>query len=179
MTKEDALRYIKTEYERLDQVCRVDTSGIKISISSRMTRQLGCFSVKRTGFSEDLSIKISERILSDEELFLDVIRHEYAHAIVHIRHPRRRHVHDEVWKAACLEVGCEPKATRKMGDEDTPVRPRQDKYLVQCQNCGAESRYRTAGKVVKILLKKKRGQVICKRCGSTDFKLKSLTFNTK
>ena len=174
MTKEDALRYIKTEYERLDQVCRVDTSGIKISISSRMTRQLGCFSVKRTGFSEELSIKISERILSDEEVFLDVIRHEYAHAVVHIRHPKRKHVHDDVWKAACIEVGCEPKATRKMDDGDIPVKPRADKYLIKCQNCGAESRYRSEGKVIKVLLKKKRGKVICKRCGSTDFKLFSV-----
>ena len=179
MTKEEALRFIRIEYDRLDQICHVDTSKIKISISSRMTRQLGCFSIKRIGFSEELSIKISERILSDEEVFLDVIRHEYAHAVVHIRHPKRKHVHDDVWKAACIEVGCEPKATRKMDDGDIPVKPRADKYLIKCQNCGAESRYRSEGKVIKVLLKKKRGKVICKRCGSTDFKLKSLTFNTK
>ena len=169
MTKEEALSYIKTEYARLDQICHINTSGIEISLSSRMTRQLGCFTYKRIGFTEKLQIKISDRIINDPELFLDVIRHEYAHAIVHIRHPHRKHMHDDVWKAACIEVGCIPKATRRIDGACEPVKERPNKYLVRCNNCGAESKYKTEGKVVKILLKKKRGFVVCKECGQRSF----------
>lgn len=170
----DALEFIRTEYARLDRLCGVDTSGIKISISRRMTRQLGCFTVKKTGFREELSIKIAERILSDEALFLDVIRHEYAHALVHIRHPRRKHNHDGVWKAACLEVGCEPKATKRPEQIAAPQSTRAYKYSVTCRCCGSESKYKNEGSVVKILLGKKRGRVVCRKCGSSKFSLNKL-----
>ena len=116
-----------------------------------------------------MQIRISDRILNDPELFLDVIRHEYAHAIVHIRHPHRKHVHDDVWKAACIEVGCIPKATRKVSGPDEPVKDRAYKYLVRCNSCNAESKYKNESKVVKILLGKKRGCVVCRQCGSKSF----------
>ena len=122
MTKEEALSHIKTEYARLDQICHVNTTGIEISLSSRMTRQLGCFTYKRTGITEKLQIKISDRIINDPELFIDVIRHEYAHMIVYLRAPREKHMHDSVWKAACMEVGCESKATRKMKEESVSIK---------------------------------------------------------
>lgn len=170
MTQEEAVDYIKTEYARLDQICHVDTSGVDVSISNRMTRQLGCFTFKRNLLEEKLAIKISDKILDDEIVFLDVIRHEYAHAIVHIRHPHRKHTHDDVWKAACLEVGCEPKATRRIDGQDD-VKSRPDKYIVRCKLCGAESKYRNESKVVKILLRKKRGQVVCRQCGGNKFEL--------
>ena len=170
METKEALDFIKTEYARLDKICDVNTSNVSVSLSNRMTRQLGCFTVKKTGLSEKLSIKISDKIINDPELLLDVIRHEYAHAIVHIRHPHRKHVHDDVWKAACIEVGCVPKATKNIaGQEDVKERP--DKYILRCQNCGAESKYKTEGKVIKIMLHKKRGIVVCKKCGSNNFEL--------
>ena len=172
--KASAIQFIKNEYARLDQICKVDTSNIEIIISSRMTRQLGCFTYKRSFLKDELQIKISERILSDDELFLDVIRHEYAHAVVHIRHPHRKHVHDDIWKSVCLEVGCIPKATRKISGSDEQVKERPDKYLVRCNNCYAESKYRSEGKVVKILLKKKRGRVVCKQCGHDSFTIISI-----
>lgn len=170
----DTLEYIKTEYARLDRLCGADTSGIKISISRRMTRQLGCFTAKRTGLREELSIKISERVLTDEALFLDVIRHEYAHALVHIRYPRRKHNHDAVWKAACMEVGCEPKATKKSEQISAPANTRTYKYAVTCRCCGSESKYKNEGSVIKILSGKKRGRVICRKCGSSKFSLDKL-----
>ena len=173
MDRIEATEYIKTEYRRLDRICHVDTSGIAIKISSRMTRQLGCFSYKKRGFSESLEIKISAGILDDPALFLDVIRHEYAHAVVHIRYPRRRHLHDDVWKAVCLEVGCIPKATVKAGTSKETA-PRPVKYIVRCKKCGAESKYRIEGTIVKIVLHKKRGKVVCKCCGCTDFEVEKL-----
>ena len=118
MTKDEAIKFIRTEYDRLDKICNVDTSKIDISISGRMTRKLGMFIIEKKLFREELSIRISSRIIDDENLFMDVIRHEYAHAIVHIRDPRHRHLHDKVWKNACREVGCIPRATRRIEQID-------------------------------------------------------------
>ena len=114
MTKEEVLEYINSEYRRLDSICGVNTSGIEVSLSNRMTRQLGCFTYKRNGFTKKLQIKISTRIINDTELFLDVIRHEYAHAVVYLRHPHQKHLHDSVWKSVCAEVGCTPRAAIKI-----------------------------------------------------------------
>lgn len=171
MTKAEALNLINAEYRRLDRICNVDTSGVEISLSTRMTRQLGCFAFKKSPAGEKLSVRISDKIINDEGLFLDVVRHEYAHAIVHIRHPHARHAHDDVWKAACVEVGCEPKATRKIKGYTSGRKSRPVKYIVRCRSCRSESGYRAEGKVVKILLRKMPGRVICRKCGSDDFEI--------
>ena len=106
---------VRTEFGRLDRLCGIDSGKCGIRISSRMKRRLGSFSVIPEGlFKKRLEIAISEKIVGDEELFTDVIRHEYAHLLVYIRHPRERHGHDAVWKAAAREVGCVPRASRRM-----------------------------------------------------------------
>ena len=80
-----------------------------------MVRRLGTFTLRREGASwGGMEIAVSARILGDAGLFTDVIRHEYAHMLVYLRDGNVRHGHDRVWKAACLEVGCEPRATRKL-----------------------------------------------------------------
>ena len=172
--KEKALELIKIEYARLDELCKVDSSSVDISLSSRMTKKFGCFEIKYSKPNPKLSIRISEKILPDEELFYDVIRHEYAHALVYLRDPKGKHMHDEVWKAACLEVGCEPKATVKNIATYLPVKEREDKYIIRCLNCGTESKYRSKSKVIKILLKEKRGTVVCNKCGSTKFEFECI-----
>jgi len=118
ITKEDAITLIKTEYLRLDRITHVNTESINIKISSRLTRKFGYFEVKyKNVFSRPtLSITISDKILSHKEVFLDVIRHEYSHAVVYLRYPKQKHGHDIVWKNVCREVGCTPKATRKALD---------------------------------------------------------------
>ena len=175
MNKTEALAYIKTEYARLDKITGVDTSFIQVKLSSRLTRKLGYFAVKKKNvFSKpELSITISDKIIDSPEIFIDVIRHEYAHAVVYLRYPRQSHGHDSVWKSVCKEVGCIPKATRKdPGFTQTKTRPY--KYIVKCSVCGAESRYKTESKVVKLAMGKIPGTVICKRCGSRKFAVKKL-----
>ena len=175
MNKTEALAYIKTEYARLDKITGVDTSIVQIKLSSRLTRKLGYFAVKKKNvFSRpELSITISDKILDSAEIFIDVIRHEYAHAVVYLRYPRQSHGHDAVWKSVCKEVGCIPRATRKdPGYTKTKTRPY--KYIVKCSVCGAESRYKTESKVVKLAMSKISGTVICKRCGSRKFAVKRL-----
>jgi len=172
ITKEEALSLIKTEYRRLDQITHVNTESIIIKISTRLTRKFGYFEVKnKNAFSgPSLSIMISDQILSDEEIFCDVIKHEYAHAVVYLRYPKQNHGHDIIWKNVCTEVGCIPKATRKALNY-TPRKSKLDKYILKCRCCGAESRYKTEGKVIQIVMHKKRGTVICRRCKSNDFEL--------
>ena len=165
----DWIQTIRTEYDRLDKITGVNTSAVQLRLSGRMTRTLGLFKQGNKLRGIPMEIVIAKRICEDEKLFLDVIRHEYAHMIVYLRAPREKHMHDSVWKAACREVGCEPKATRKMKEEPGSIKTRPDKYLVKCQVCGAESKYKTESKVVKILLKKKRGKVFCRECHSMAF----------
>ena len=174
--KNEALRLIRSEYDRLDRICRVDTSGITLKLSSRMTRRFGCFSVKRKYcFSApEMTVTISEQTLSDDALFLDVIRHEYAHAAVFLRDPRRSHGHDAVWKAVCREVGCEPKATRKAPDY-VPPKSRPEKFLVKCVYCGSVSGYKSESKVVKIAEGKLYGRLTCRKCGGTVFTVEDMS----
>ena len=175
MNKTEALAYIKTEYARLDKITGVDTSSVQVKLSSRLTRKLGYFAVKKkNAFSRaELSITISDKIIDSPEIFIDVIRHEYAHAVVYLRYPRQSHGHDAVWKSACKEVGCIPRATRK-DPGYTQAKTRPYKYTVKCSVCGAESKYKTESKVVKLAMGKIPGTVICKRCGSRNFVVKRL-----
>ena len=174
--KSRALALMRTEYDRLDRLCGVNTGSIKLAVSGRMTSKLGYFKVvQKSAFAKpELSITIASRVLADDAVFYDVIRHEYAHAIVYLRDPRHRHVHDAVWKAACLEVGCIPRATRKdlpasVTAEGKSGGVRPYKYQIRCVNCGAVSRYKTEGKVVKVAMGKIRGTIRCRKCGCTRF----------
>ena len=173
---------MRTEYDRLDRSCGVDTSSVKLAISSRMTSKFGCFTVKKkTALAKpELSITIAARTLADEAVFWDVIRHEYAHAVVHLRDPRHNHAHDAVWKAVCREVGCIPKATRRetaatssaTGTGKRVQRPY--KYEIICSTCGAVSRYKTESKVVKVASGEWPGVIFCRRCGSRKFTVRKL-----
>ena len=171
---------IRREYDRLDAICRVDTSRMEIRLNNAAKR-LGSFQF-RPGFPRGtMTVTISRRVLGDEALFLDTIRHEYAHAVVFLRHPLSRHGHDKVWKAVCREVGCTPRATVK----DAALKERTEanaKYKVTCMRCGAETYYMRAGKVVQTLqreanrrgLFRKASSVACRRCGGREFSLTEL-----
>lgn len=161
---------IRTEYDRLDKICGVSTKGAAIRISSRMTSTLGMFKPGNWLRRIPMEIIISQRICENEEIFMDVIRHEYAHMLVFLRQPHRRHGHDSVWKKACLEVGCQPSATYKdLSGDLFPSRTVSYKYEVVCRGCGAVSRYKKESRVVKIVKHKMRGKVICKVCGGNSF----------
>ena len=168
---------IRAEFERLDKTCLVDTSRIEIRLNNAQKR-LGSFSYK-PGFPRgSMTVTISKKVLGDDDLFFDTVRHEYAHAVVFIRHPFSRHGHDGVWKAVCREVGCTPRATVK----DAALRERTEqnaKYKVICLRCGSETYYMRSGKVVQTLQKeasrrslvKRMSSVICRKCGGREFKL--------
>lgn len=103
-----SLEEVRAEYDRLDRLCGVDTSGIELKISKRAVKQLGSFRSPRRGGIDGLRITLSHLILEDDEQFWDTVRHEYAHAAVYLLHPGESHGHDKVWKDMCRRIGCSP-----------------------------------------------------------------------
>lgn len=121
------LAEIRAEYDRLDALCGVDSTGIRLGISTRMHKTYGKCYCGRNGPTR---IVIAEFIMSteNEDAFWNTVRHEYAHALVSLRRPQERHGHDKVWKAACLEVGCRPERCT-----DDPVLRREAREHELCR----------------------------------------------
>ncbi len=93
----------------------------------------------RFGFCHRLKkrITISKRLteLNSEEIFINTILHEIAHAIS----PAFSH-HDEEWRKNAVSIGCD--GQRCYGDDVVQVKPL---YRITCQKCGYQilrGRYR-------------------------------------
>ena len=99
------LEEVRAEYDRLDRLLGIDTSEIELRVSKRAVRQLGSFRVPTRGAGR-MRITLSALIFADDAQFWDTVRHEYAHAAVHLLHPGEKHGHDRVWKQMCAVVGC-------------------------------------------------------------------------
>lgn len=69
-----SLEEVRAEYDRLDRLCGVDTSGIELKISKRAVKQLGSFRCPRRGGKDGLCITLSHLILEDDEQFWDTVR---------------------------------------------------------------------------------------------------------
>ena len=158
------LEEIRAEYDRLDRLCGVDTRQIRLGFSRRAARRLGSFRYGPGG----LSILIADRLRGTDAAFWDTVRHEYAHAVVHLRHPNERHGHDAVWRAVCREVGCAPE---RLAQDVPPVAAR---YLIRCLGCGQESRYLRAGKAVQLVRSGRPDALRCTVCGGTRFSCEEL-----
>ena len=163
---------IRREYDRLDELTGVDTKDIKLEISNRSCNRYGYC---RYDKDKPEKIVISDFVLKDkdERIFWDTIRHEYVHAMLKLRFPNEKsHGHDKVFKAGCIEVGCEPSRCATVQSE-LAKKKREDrvKYIVYCPKCKSEWRYVKAGKVVKGLQKKRH--LRCPYC-TVDVKLKAL-----
>jgi len=160
---------IRSEYDRLDTICGVDTRQITLDISTRAIKRLGCF---RPG--PQPLILISDIVLEDDTLFWDTIRHEYAHALVWLHDPRGRHGHDAAWKSACKLVGCTPRAT--VSTQVIPQESRASKanWRLICLGCGQETLYLREGKIVRLIRSGQSRNVTCTRCGSHRFELTNL-----
>ena len=116
-------------------------------------------------------IRLSDFIFSEpEDLFYDTARHEYAHAVVKLRYPTERHVHDAVWKAVCLEVGCNPNRLTSTPAEVRSQREDKSKYVLTCKYCGVQWKFYRKTKLIKYLLAG-GNKLACSRCGHADFEL--------
>lgn len=166
-----SIEEIRAEYARLDKLCGVDTSGIEIVLSHRGVRRLGSFRCPKQGSDVPLRITINGRLLTEEAQFWDTVRHEYAHAVVYLRHPGQRHGHDAVWKAVCHQVGCSPDRLAAHTEETSAALKAQAKYRVHCRSCGRDSYYLKAGKAVKLLRQGRERYIRCAFCGGGSFEL--------
>lgn len=158
---------IRNEYKRLDNLCGVNTKDIKLSFSSRMKRRYGCCAFKN---KKPVEIRIAENIRNSPDMFWDTIRHEYAHALVKLRYPDERHVHDETWKRACIEVGCDPKRTAVSPEDVKEKQVKQAKFVVTCSKCGQVFFYYRTAKVITSLRAGYKN-FFCPICHSTDLLL--------
>lgn len=170
---------VRAEYDRLDKLCGVSTAGVTLRISTKATRRYGLchhkwqrdYSRADGGYYYPDYIAITDFVFDCENEFWDVIRHEYAHALVMLR-DGRNHGHDAVWKAACREVGCRPERCSGAAETAQKVAVKKEnryKYQVVCEKCGASWRYMRATKVVQALQKGKA----CSHpaCGSKKLRL--------
>jgi len=164
---------VRREYDRLDALCGADTSGIELRVSKRASRRLG--SCKYVG-SRVECVTISDFVLAaPEDVFLDTIRHEYAHALVKLRFPRETHGHDAVWKAACLEVGCAP--ARCCDPAALPAPPRREepyRYRLRCLVCGRHWDYKRKTKVISLVARGASRRCVCPHCRGRRFAVESL-----
>ena len=163
-----SLEAIRAEYDRLDAITGVDTSGVEIKFSSRSVRRYGYCKYKNW---TPVLITIAAFLLDDEEQFWDTVRHEYAHALVKLRAPKEKHGHDKVWKAACIEIGCRPERLVPSTAESKARREANAKYIVECRDCLRRWTYLKRGRVVDGLLKGRR--LTCP-CGSHELTLKEV-----
>ena len=164
------LEEVRAEYDRLDRLVGVDTTGIELRISKRAVRQLGSFRSPKRG-TGPLRITLSALILDDDAQFWDTVRHEYAHAAVYLLHPGEKHGHDRVWKEMCRRVGCEPRRLASSEGKAAELRQAQAKYIIRCKSCGAESRYVRRGRTVELMLRGRGRMLRCRKCGKNSFVL--------
>ena len=171
----DGLETVRAEYDRLDRMLGIDTSGILLSCSARMVRQYGvcCFCGDRPA-----EIRLAAFLLDEPEQLHKTALHEYAHAAAALL-TGRRHGHVAVWKAICLRIGCAPErlsepceAARRRAEEYEKDRAGAPVWLVVCRGCGAVSRYRRRGKVVQLLQQHPTTSAcVCRQCGGRSFAL--------
>ena len=163
---------VRAEYRRLDKLCGVSTEHIKLKVSARATRRYGfCHYSKRfdaahiNGFWVPDYISITDFIFDCDDEFLDVIRHEYAHALVMLR-DGKKHGHDAVWKAACREIGCRPdrlSSSEEAFEKSSKRKAEKAKYEIRCEGCGRKFQYTRKTKVVSAILD---GRICTCPCGS-------------
>ncbi len=175
-----SLADVRREYDRLDTLCGVDTGAVALRVSTRARKRLGSCKYAPAGGVE--SIVISDFVMDaeDDAVFLDTIRHEYAHALVRLRRPRETHGHDAVWKAACLEVGCAPERCADPARFPSLLagarRVEPYRYLLRCLVCGAQWRYKRRAKVVRLVERGASRRCTCPHCKGRRFTVEPLPY---
>lgn len=164
---------IRQEYRRLDALCNVNTESIELAISKRSIRQCGRCERKRIkGVWRPVRIVIAAFVLHDDALFIDVIRHEYAHAVATLRSGRAEG-HNAHWKQICVEIGCRPQRIAQSSETGKTLERQKANYEVTCMACGVSWLYFRSGKMVQAI-KNKQPLRHGKPCGGTQFCLTEL-----
>lgn len=162
---------IRAEYRRLDKIVGISTEKVELSVSKRAKKRLGCFQTPQLLKGIPAKIIIAELVMESDELFMETIRHEYAHAAVYYLDPLKNHGHDKTWKKMCKLVGCSGKATIKLEGDTKQQMKTEAKYIVRCKGCGNETSYLRRGKVVDTIMSGRGRTLRCAKCGGSGFEL--------
>ena len=165
---------IRSEYDRLDTLCGVDTSAVALKVSTRASKRLG--SCKYVGSMVE-SVTISDFVMdAADDVFYDTIRHEYAHALVKLRRPREKHGHDALWKAACREVGCTPErcSDPSLFPDVKARRAEAYHYRLRCLGCGVTWDYKRMTKVLRLVERGASRYCTCPHCKGHRFVVENL-----
>lgn len=163
---------IRQEYARLDAITGINSSAIPITISTHTKRRYGCcfYDVICKGSCRSYYVRelnFSAFIFEwPEKFFIQTVRHEYAHMLATMRDPKTRIGHGPKWKAACLEIGCEPKRCGSVPEEYRA----SPKYVVKCASCGRSWTYHKKTKLIQRILNGEPSGYTC-ACGCKDFLL--------
>lgn len=176
MDKSDSFQRLVTECEAMIAECGFVLPKISYSLSSRMHRAIGRCRRKRVNGEFKYFIILADCVyterLKNKEIkqIKQTILHEQCHAL-----PNGMN-HGENWKRYVNVInkryGYNIKRHTEMDDtirEATKDKKESIKYIITCDNCGAESRYRRKPKVLNYL-----DECTCKRCKSKKFKVVKL-----
>jgi len=100
------------------------------------------------------TIVINEKVFEDggKDEFVDVVRHELAHAVCYAIHGTSQK-HNHKWKAMAAKLGADPSSTHHRRD-----RSDEYKYYINCPNCGYEGGRTRMCKVIKKPFHRKCGR---------------------
>ena len=115
----------------------------EVAVNTRAKRRLGCCIYKDGVYQIEVSVSVTE----DPQRLRTTLVHELLHTCPGCRN------HGEKWKTWAQTVnsawGMEITRTVAVEEETEPLRHEEIKYIIRCQQCGAQiTRYRKS-KVVK------------------------------
>jgi SprT-like family. len=170
-----SLVYVRAEYDRLDKLCRVNTKNIRLSTYSKQHKTVAACWFHTNNFIP-YSITFNNRYLCvmPEVDYVDIIRHEYAHAVSLIR-THQDCGHNSIWKDICLEVGCRPSPysynLNKLEQLVGTNRPDEQDCAVECLKCGNITYHRDDSRIVSVLrLGRSSWNYRCDQCGGFFFR---------
>lgn len=129
--------------------------------------------------TKSYSIEVSSMLFMEGvewEALLDTLIHEFLHA------HKDRMCHTGEWKRCANIVNREYpqyniKRTTSAAEKNIPeaVVSESIKYIITCDGCGTQSRYKKKGRVVSLIMKHpKRSCCRCNMCGGNSFTVKEL-----
>lgn len=144
-----------------------------VEVNNRAKSRWGrCKYSKRYGVYD---IEISSMLLQEDvsyEAVMDTMIHELLHC------HSDRFCHTGEWKTCAnlvnAQYGYNIKRATAAEEKNIAVEKAQFKYIITCNKCGTVSKYRRAGKVVKLLQKYPENHCVCSICKGTSFTVKSL-----
>lgn len=156
----------------------LDSLGIEygpiknVTVNTRVKSRWGQCSYNKV--DEIFNLDISAILLKGSyEAIMDTVIHELLHA-----HKDRLN-HTGEWKRCAklinVNYGYNIKRATSAAEKniEIPTSTETYKYLIKCNNCSTETKYKRRAKIVNLLLKNPNGTCRCGVCGGNSFTVKS------